>query len=763
MSTNKSILGSSFDDFVSKQLDIRTKLLSSNNDVFGKDNITRDLDTINYAISKTAFIRLSSGVNIESEEMAMFLGKKEYQGDGLAKAFILQGGTLNNGALRGGLSGPNSAYTVGATNTLGELGLRPMPGITSINVSTKGRWGSLRETTINIKCFDRNQLSIIETLYLRPGYTILLEWGNTLFYNNDNKLINSIKFIDFFDNKLDKNGYYQQILKKREEYSGNYDAFIGPVLNFSIRTNHDGTYDCVVKAISWGTIIDSLKINTSSNISKSSASKNKIIGNLDQSEEILAKEESVNDSKLEAILNIIYKTCDEYVAKKRLKEKAIRITNVYEEYFDTNETGYSVAQNPTKIDPKKLTTFSSIVFKNAPSSKIGNDGPVSVGNSTYISLGSLLSIISRNCLLYSTNQIGIPGLPSGMTVPIININFNPSDNFCFSPDNHISIDPNICMIKYEGSGFNELGLDKNVSFSNVNKVLPTFKKSNLVGYTMNIMININHLLKKLNSKDAEGKIDLYDFLDTLMDDINFALGRVNDFNVGIDDETNTLMIYDNQILENSPKEVSIINTFGLKTSAREISLESRINNDLASLIAIGAQAGGEALGLDGAILSEYNRGLKDRISPNRIGIDSNTTTNAIDYKTSLSKDSRAETIKQYIQNIYINNLIASDTTLTCKSFYADIINILKSKEKSSISIIPFIFNIKLDGISGISYGQLFSIEPIRLPKNYILASNKNQPLVAFLVSNIEQNVELNVWTTGISGQMAPIRNLKIKV
>jgi len=184
---------------------------------------------------------------------------------------------------------------------------------------------------------------------------------------------------------------------------------------------------------------------------------------------------------------------------------------------------------------------------------------------------------------------------------------------------------------------------------------------------------------------------------------------------------------------------------------------------LASLIAIGAQASGEGCGLDGAILSEYNKGLKDRIVPNRLAVDSNNSSTVENYLKLLEKDSRADTIKKHIQSMYQSNVLAADTIITCKGFYADIVNILKAKTKSSIAIIPYTFNIRMDGISGISYGQLFSIEPVRLPKNYILASNKNQPLVAFLVSNIEHTIENNTWLTGISGQMAPIRNLKIKI
>ncbi len=203
----KSILGQSLDEFVSKQLDIRTRIYSGTNDDFiSKGNLFKE--NLQYSIANSAFLRMSSAVNIETLEKAIFFGKADYMGTGLAKNFILQGGTLTSDQkFRVGLD----SYKVGSNE---DFGLRPMPGITSIKITSKGRWGTLREASVNIKCFNRDQLSIVEALYLRPGYTVLLEWGNSLFYNNDFNLINDIKFIDFFsDNKSLNNISGESILK----------------------------------------------------------------------------------------------------------------------------------------------------------------------------------------------------------------------------------------------------------------------------------------------------------------------------------------------------------------------------------------------------------------------------------------------------------------------------------------------------------------------------------------------------------------------
>jgi hypothetical protein len=59
-----------------------------------------------------------------------------------------------------------------------------MPGITDVSVQYQNN-GALTKTTINIKCFSKRQFQIIDVLYLRPGYTLLLEFGHSTYLNND--------------------------------------------------------------------------------------------------------------------------------------------------------------------------------------------------------------------------------------------------------------------------------------------------------------------------------------------------------------------------------------------------------------------------------------------------------------------------------------------------------------------------------------------------------------------------------------------------
>ena len=40
-------------------------------------------------------------------------------------------------------------------------------------------------TNVSIKCFSKEQFAIIDALYMRPGYTVLLEFGHSQYIGND--------------------------------------------------------------------------------------------------------------------------------------------------------------------------------------------------------------------------------------------------------------------------------------------------------------------------------------------------------------------------------------------------------------------------------------------------------------------------------------------------------------------------------------------------------------------------------------------------
>lgn len=273
-----AIIGESFEEYVNDQIKVRQKVYGSKN---------RTPEQLTYLNGRTAWVRLISSVNIknnpsgsndEGTKKLQACGLDDsYLGSRLAKEYILFAGTsnANNSTTGKGLVGdpssrdlrrgidPNSnsgAYGMGGT----EFGLQPMPTLGDVEIKYKNR-GSLRESNLTIKCFNPKQFQIIDTLYLHLGYTVLLEWGNSSYFDNKGEYVpdNRISMQEVMFDSLVQQTHFetlQFILSKREKSKGNYDAFYGKIANYSW-TFDNGVYNISLKLISLGDIIESLNMN----------------------------------------------------------------------------------------------------------------------------------------------------------------------------------------------------------------------------------------------------------------------------------------------------------------------------------------------------------------------------------------------------------------------------------------------------------------------------------------------------------------------
>jgi hypothetical protein len=228
--------------------------LNQRQDIMGKDN--RSPQDIAYLNGKTAWVQLRSSVNVGGNF-------------NLAANNVLLGGTLlptNN--LRTSTIG-TTGFGIYDTSVYGNennvFGLRPMPGINDISIQSKSAYGSLRQATVNFQCWDVKQLDILETLYMRPGFTVLLEWGWTPYIDNNGRLISQINHDEkFFAHKnIDIQQYLSNLRGRALGSYGNYDAMFGYIKNYSWKIRKDGGYDCTTEIISTGEILESFKINYS--------------------------------------------------------------------------------------------------------------------------------------------------------------------------------------------------------------------------------------------------------------------------------------------------------------------------------------------------------------------------------------------------------------------------------------------------------------------------------------------------------------------
>lgn len=264
-----NIIGEPLRGYVIDQINARQFLHGSG---AGQDpfNVRNDFQ-INLLNSNTSWIKLASGISVDESRLAEIgLGGKSLSGPNLAKNYILHAGFSKLGKSSDGFDQlqqrqgflpqqSNSSYTYGT------YGYSPMPGITSADIKALNR-GSLKKATVKLVVNNKQQFDIIDLLYLRLGYTVLLEWGNSMYTPDGTTretVRNTLTETLFFD-KSGKGSYLdmlEPIEQTRSKYQGNYDALLGKVSNFSWAFKEDGSYDVELTIISLGDVVESLKTN----------------------------------------------------------------------------------------------------------------------------------------------------------------------------------------------------------------------------------------------------------------------------------------------------------------------------------------------------------------------------------------------------------------------------------------------------------------------------------------------------------------------
>jgi len=127
----------------------------------------------------------------------------------------------------------------------------PMPGIKSVTVENVGTLGSLKKIDLEIECHDFAQLQMIESLYMSPGITVLLEWGWSV--NTAGSDITST-LIDLSQGDKLKNvtNLHQELLEKAKANKFSYEGAIATITNYNWSAKENGSFSCNVSLRSRG-------------------------------------------------------------------------------------------------------------------------------------------------------------------------------------------------------------------------------------------------------------------------------------------------------------------------------------------------------------------------------------------------------------------------------------------------------------------------------------------------------------------------------
>lgn len=744
--------GSSVNEKYIKQINVRQDALGSNN---------KSRDQVEFINSNAAWVKLRSSVNKISREKAQDLldnkGPKEGIGDSrVAQNYVLLGGTLNpesrtprSGVLRSATSdNPNAGGRPAALNRDTEAylnyestGFRPMPGITQFNVESKNTYGTLMQATVNFTIWSREQLEDAELLYFRPGYTALLEWGHSVFLDNAGEKViaseaSTVPEGMFFKKFHQMDQIDEEIEKRRIKYQGNYEGMFGFITNFSWRFRPDGGYDCSVKIISRGIVLESIKNSAVSD-------------NVDEDEQSDSSKENSEKTleEYKSTLHFLFERLEKYSGD----EIKFNGTKFLEE-VQTNATKASIKLKAAIEKNKKLIGYGSdeidfnVYYKQI---KTKEDNTFFGQFLAFFSSRKSLTYIKMRTLLNMINAFEILKDPSDGSKHICPFSLEYGEKYkTFS--NHFSCEPLIALKPSIPTDFPDFVIGKNDSTS-INSEMFKDVGRERVDDIQNIMISTGFLADKMSGiieGAQEQGVGLFDFIKAVLAGVNAALVITN-LDVFYDSTKNVYKIIDRGNPAKPALNAQVINVTGLKNTVVELNVQSSISKNISSQISIAAQGH----------TGNYNENLRSMLQWNAGALDRHIVAkDQGDKKSGEDINKGKEKVKKAIQDAFksLNNdsIVTGNVNLELwaqvktegKSWVLNEYHksLPKGKDFEPMPV-PVELSIKLLGISGLKIGQTFRINKQVLPRKY--------DRFAYIITGLSQEIGTdNKWYTNVRTQ-----------
>lgn len=813
-----NIFGEAFPTFVKRQIEDREKVfgagLAEGQLVHAFNDTSQTIGYLNYIHANSAYVKLVSSVDVL--DTSRFIGTslegvvKNIKNTDFAKQMVLLGGVLlpassstapygykeGESRVRDSLPLNNAdfsqeegeaVYNLFNRGNYGfggtEFGLRPMPGITSAVIEHLNE-GAFRKATVKIKAYNRAQLEMIDALYLRIGFTALLEWGHTTIARRGKNNVLEIRS-DLADNYslestflaggLDFYEVADKIRTNRAASQGNYDGFCGRIANYTWDFLADGTFDITIIMYSVGDVIESLTINTSTvEVSEEDKKTNS------------TQDLSTPGARIEASLT--KSDIGHFLALEKRK-------------LDQARAGGGKIVNGKTVNFLQQPGFfvnSMVSYQGAPKRRFDVYGGDSTfidtckiewesGHSTeyYIRFGTFLQFLEKYKVFETKTG-----------VKVAKIDYDEKKNIVYLPDDNYTypIDPRICIwkdqISIDDNNYEFFkGLEKFKDFKVVkeDKVQDANGRSITkitavdYGYLMNIYLNMDHILTVLDSnRDSRTlKISAIKFLQQICDNISATLGGVNKINVTLDEEYNKIKFVDSVTF---PELVASLNAFGASTDyatfnvygfvqdkefykgsfIKGFNFSTQLSKDTSTLIGIGAAANSRVVGEDDTAFSKWNIGLKDRIWADIYDPVIAQQTQPLDsLKNAIQnqRDSYFDFLEEYgIEDSEVKKYTWDEGGFEAqKQKQREIINYDVTEQANNqttktagttIGFLPVRASITMKGLSGMKIYQIFNINADFLP-SYIPS------ILNFLATNIKHTIENNVWDTTLETVTVP--------
>jgi hypothetical protein len=544
----------------------------------------------------------------------------------------------------------------------------------------------------------------------------------------------------------------------------------------------NGGFECMTKLISIGDVIDTIRINNvttdqiGSSVQQSAAAdpnqtqapKQDIKTQFELLMDLYCNIDDNNPRKNSPIITDIdavipeseLKNIDTFIYKYKTGKGAYGLTEGNNQAMFESQFGGSLRQAQEGIE---LSAESEITLPlKEEVAPVSEYAPGDMRRRYYMQFAYFLHILNilKN-IFAEKNQtlvtIEIPGTPSEK--------YKASNGLCQASYNSISVDPNVALIRNsKATLFTSVG--------DVKGFLPEVYKTEYLmtkkgemeeylyentnfGLIKNVYLNIGCIVDTYKKQSAanNGNVYLGELIDELLTKISFSLGSINDFGkVVLNNKAIVIDKHYTELTSDSLYDSKFkINISGNNSIVRQHKIQSKIFPSQATMMAIAAQDRENVASLQSSTYNYLNKGLKDRLF--------------ISSTDSKSEKDKKEDSVQYYRNLYeniislifyVNSYVIPNQSIN-PQYYLSNVNAMNTYLNTLLvqiergtdykAVVPISVEMTIDGLSGFTIGQIFTVNKDVLPKDYESKS------VGFIVTGISNEVNTHSWTTTIASQM----------
>jgi len=203
----------------------------------------------------------------------------------------------------------------------------------------------------------------------------------------------------------------------------------------------------------------------------------------------------------------------------------------------------------------------------------------------------------------------------------------------------ISFDWRTCIVRRD-----HFDRDKSWQQKIFPQLKPWFRPGTNTAFALNVYLNFNFIAESMTSNtDDRGNISVYDFIKSICDGINKAMAGVNNLEPVIDEDSNTLRIFESSPIPKDPINPGYkLQLYGYgngitspkdsSTFVRKVDLKTAITPEYATMVTVGATANGYVKGTEATAFARWNEGLTDRFKSELLAADSETKLDVLGLK-----------------------------------------------------------------------------------------------------------------------------------